>query len=139
MTPGSREIAATWTDSSGNLWLFGGDGRNADSSSDYLLNDLWKFIPAQNEWAWMGGSALLGSNYNMQSGVYGTLGIFNSANIPGARGAFTWTDSNGNLWLFGGLGRDANGNHGFLNDLWEFIPSTQPMGVDGRKQHDRQQ
>ncbi|MGA7830605.1 MAG: protease pro-enzyme activation domain-containing protein [Terracidiphilus sp.] len=124
-TPGSREIAATWTDSSGNLWLFGGDGRNADSSSDYLLNDFWKFIPAQNEWAWMGGSALLGSNYNMQSGVYGTLGIFNSANIPGSRsGAFTWTDSNGNLWLFGGEGRDANGNLGFLNDLWKYVPDV---------------
>ena len=71
-----------------------------------------------------------------QAGVYGTLGTPAAGNIPGGRdGAATWTDSSGNLWLFGGFGFDANGTMGYLNDLWEFNPSTNAMDLDGRKQH----
>jgi len=36
----------------------------------------------------------------------------------------SWTDSNGNFWLFGGYGFDSGGNYGSLNDLWEFNPTT---------------
>ena len=53
--PGGRSGAGSWIDSSGNLWLFGGDG-TASSTSGYL-NDLWKFNPADEEWAWMSGSS----------------------------------------------------------------------------------
>ena len=42
--------------------------------------------------------------------------------------AVSWTDSSGNLWLFGGDGYDADGGAGYLNDLWEFNPSNQTMG-----------
>ena|GEM_PF-5220437 len=39
---------------------------------------------------------------------------------PGARyGASTWTDKEGNYWIFGGNGYDASGNLGLLNDLWK--------------------
>ena len=45
----------------------------------------------------------------------------NSATVPGGRdGAATWTDQNGNLWLFGGWGDDSAGTVGLLNDLWEY-------------------
>ena len=65
---------------------------------------------------------LVGS-YGGQSGVYGTLGMPAAGNIPGSRhSASSWTDSSGNLWLFGGHGIDANGNFGILNDLWKFQP-----------------
>jgi N-acetylneuraminic acid mutarotase len=41
--------------------------------------------------------------------------------VPGSRdGASSWTDRAGNFWLFGGLGNDAAGTPGFLNDLWEY-------------------
>jgi hypothetical protein len=44
--PGARTHPNSWIDGSGNLWLFGGQGRSASSSS--RLNDLWKFgIPEQ--------------------------------------------------------------------------------------------
>ena len=33
-----------------------------------------------------------------------------------------WTDNNGNFWLFGGSGSDAQGMIGYLNDLWETTP-----------------
>ncbi len=110
--PGARFGAASWTDQSGNLWLFGGYGFDSAGSFGYL-NDLWKY--SAGEWTWMGGSNLIS-----QTGTYGTLGTAASTNIPGARsGAFSWTDKAGNFWLFGGGGFDSEGTEGELNDLWE--------------------
>jgi N-acetylneuraminic acid mutarotase len=121
--PGGRFTASSWTDSSGNLWLFGGVGFDANGKNAYL-NDLWEFNPSTKEWAWMGGSSAVGSNY-AQPGMYGTLGTPAAGNVPGGRQQSTnWTDSNGHLWLFGGVGYDSNGKSGYLNDFWEFNPST---------------
>jgi N-acetylneuraminic acid mutarotase len=121
--PGARYGAANWTDNDGNLWLFGGIGYDASGNLDEL-NDLWKFDPSTNEWTWMAGS----SNVvwaNDHRAVYGTLGTPASGNIPGGRNsAVSWTDSNGDFWLFGGRGFDGNGVSGYLNDLWKFDPST---------------
>jgi N-acetylneuraminic acid mutarotase len=117
--PGARQNAVSWTDSSGNLWLFGGWGYDA-SGVDYELNDLWMLTPSTGEWTWMSGS-----NSVNQSGIYGTQGVPAAGNEPGARGqAVSWTDSSGNLWLFGGVGYDANGLQGTLNDLWKYGPMT---------------
>jgi N-acetylneuraminic acid mutarotase len=121
--PGARQGASTWTDTSGNLWLFGGGGFDATGAVGEL-NDLWKFTPSSKRWTWMGGSSTVGSNGG-QPGVYGTLGMVASGNIPGGRdGASSWTDTSGNFWLFGGWGFDVNGGDYVLNDLWEFSPST---------------
>ena len=122
--PGDRNDPMSWTDANGNFWFFGGWGSGADSSWG-LFNDLWKFNPATNEWAWMKGASTLPCDECSPAGVYGTLGSFAAANMPGARqdGA-TWTDVSGNLWLFGGYGYDVNDNEGYLNDLWEFNTST---------------
>ena len=111
--PGAREGSVTWTDLSGNLWLFGGGGF-ATANLGYL-NDLWEFNPSLGQWTWMGGS-----NTINQKGVYGTLGLADASNIPGARQyAMGWTDPSGNFWLFGGEGYDSVGANDFLNDLWE--------------------
>ncbi|MGA3373888.1 MAG: Ig-like domain-containing protein, partial [Terracidiphilus sp.] len=131
--PGSRNSAASWTGANGNFWLFGGYGTDASSNSGYL-NDLWKFEPSlgtYGEWAWMGGSSAMSSGgYGYgQPGTHGTLGTPSAANVPGGReSAATWTDSSGNLWLFGGYGLDGNGISGQLNDLWKFNPS---LGLHG--------
>ena len=128
-SPGSRWLGASWTDANGNLWLFGGQGYDA-SDPEGILNDLWKFDPSTSQWAWMGGSSTLNCSnmpqvYCHQPGVYGTLGVPAAANIPGSRlSSFNWKDVNGNLWLFGGQGFDANSNWNVLNDLWKFNPST---------------
>ena len=120
--PGSRNNAASWTDSNGHLWLFGGNGYDANSNQGWL-NDLWEFNPSTNQWAWMGGSSVLSGSG--QNGVYGMLGTPAAGNIPGGRlGAVSWTDSSGHLWLFGGNGYDANGDSSYLNDLWEYNPTT---------------
>jgi N-acetylneuraminic acid mutarotase len=112
--PGGRDAALGWTDASGNLWLFGGQGLTFGN-----LNDLWKFDQTSTEWTWMGGS-----NTEGVAGVYGTLGTPTAANVPGSREqAVSWTDSNGNFWLFGGGGNDASDASGYLNDLWMYSPS----------------
>jgi hypothetical protein len=123
--PGGRSGAVGWTDSSGNLWLFGGlgptvgswcslDSAICTSGTAIYLNDLWKYDGS--EWSWMAGS----SSAN-QSGVYGTLGQAAAGNAPGSRyGAVSWSDGQGNFWLFGGTGFDSAGNVGALNDLWKY-------------------
>jgi hypothetical protein len=93
--PGGRNNAASWTDTSGNLWLFGGYVHTTRGNTD--LNDLWKYVPSTNQWTWVGGDSTI------QPAVYGTKGIAASTNLPEARNeAVTWIDASGNLWLFGG-------------------------------------
>ncbi len=124
--PGAREGAATWTDNSGNLWMFGGNG---NCSSGYgKLNDLWKLNPSTHQWTWVNGQDAVNQN-----AVYGTKGVANAANLPGSRSyAVTWTDNSGNLWMFGGWGYDGSGNVNDLNDLWKYdIGANQWTWVSG--------
>jgi N-acetylneuraminic acid mutarotase len=112
--PGSRFPAATWMDASGDLWLLGGDGCDSNDACWGSLNDLWKFDGSQ--WTWMSGA-----NVTERAGTYGTMGIAAPDNTPGARRrSAAWTDSNGNMFLFGGCGVDGNGLPSYLNDLWEY-------------------
>lgn len=118
-TPGSRAAATSWIDTSGDLWLFGGNAVDVNGSGGDI-NDLWKYTQSTGYWTWMGGSSTAG-----QAGVYGALGSPDPGNVPGAReGPVSWVDSSGHFWLLGGLGYDANGNLGYLNDLWEYFPAT---------------
>lgn len=115
--PGARYRAASWADSKGDLWMFG--GRTTSGSQQVALNDFWRYNPTSNRWTWVGGSNTFNSR-----GTYGVQGVQAPDNIPGARdGSVSWTDSQGNLWLFGGSGFGATSG-GFLNDLWKFTPST---------------
>jgi hypothetical protein len=111
--PGGRYHAVSWTDLSGNFWLFGGEAVDANGTQGYI-NDLWKYSAGQ--WTWMGGSNIVN-----QPGTYGTQGTAAPNNVPGGRNQpFTWTDASGNFWLFGGNGYDSLGNYGCLNDLWKY-------------------
>jgi hypothetical protein len=116
-TPGSRDSALSWTDSKGNLWLFGGEGfGSTNQPASPYLNDLWEF--SGGEWAWISGSEVAG-----QMGTYGTQGTPAAGNVAGARmGATGWIDASGNLWLYGGLGLGSTSQAGFLNDLWVYEP-----------------
>jgi hypothetical protein len=111
--PGARYGATTWTDSSGNLWLFGGFAYDSVDDANFT-DDLWEYSGGQ--WTWVNGS-----NAIDQTGVYGTLGVAAGTNQPGARAyPVSWKDSSGNFWLFGGYGADSQGDYGALNDLWEY-------------------
>jgi N-acetylneuraminic acid mutarotase len=117
--PGSRSSAVSWIDGSGNFWLFGGHGVDSNWNGG-VLNDLWKFNPTSNMWTWVSGSSTEGAR-----GVYGTQGVPAAANVPGARmWTVSWIDGSGNLWLFGGRILVSAGNVEWLNDLWEFNPTS---------------
>jgi len=128
--PGSRWGSSSWTDSSGNLYLFGGQGFDSTPNlNPSLLNDLWKCTPAVSSvdsngagtsscpWVLVGG--LTAGN---QSGIYGTKGTPAAGNNPGGRWAApAQSDSTGTtVWLFGGQGVDSVGNTGLLSDLWKY-------------------
>ena len=106
--PGGREEStASWVDTSGNLWFFGGN-------SIGYYNAVWEYDVGINQWAWMNGS-----NFTNSPSSYGTQGVFSTSNHPDARYAYcTWVDHNGNFWLFGG----GQSTFGYA-DLWEFDPA----------------
>ncbi len=88
--------------------LTGSDGTNNTGSDNPAVGD--------GLWTWVSGSSTANG-----PGIYGTQGVANTANVPGARfGAATWIDENDDLWLFGGFGRASGGSQGELNDLWRF-------------------
>jgi N-acetylneuraminic acid mutarotase len=107
--PGSGLSGGFWADNSGFLWLLGG-----------LSNDLWKIDTASEQVTWVSGSPA-----GNAPGSYGTILQPASSNVPGARYAFAhWTDNKGDFWVFGGVGYDASGHLGDLNDLWMFNPQS---------------
>ena len=119
-TPGARAGAVSWLDSGGKLWLFGGEGYDSAGLSTGALNDLWRFDPASFEWTWVSGSDTAD-----QSGVYGTKGMADPLNVPGARyWAASCRDANAKLWLFGGWAYDSAGYSSYINDLWMFDPAN---------------
>lgn len=118
-TPSSRLNCASWVDNNGDLWLFGGDGKGAPGFNG-LLNDLWKYNIATNEWTWVSG----GNGIN-SIGAYGTQGVGSTANIPGTRyGSISWVDNTGDFWLYGGQGLGTVMITGSLSDLWKYNTTT---------------
>jgi gliding motility-associated-like protein len=115
-TPSCRTLGTlTWTDRAGNLWLFGGYGQDVNGVAG-MMSELWKFNPLTLEWTWVRGSNLANA-----LGSYGYKGIASPGNDPPSRcetGA-SWTDSNGDLWLFGG-----QLPNGFANDVWKYNIAT---------------
>ncbi len=118
-TPGGRSGAQSWSDSSGGFWLFGGL-QEIQGITWKTRNDLWKYEPMTNLWAWIGGDSSLDA-----PGVYGTKGIPAVTNKPAARSnSLSWRDATGNFWLFGGYGKPVNGGNHNFNDLWKLDVNT---------------
>ena len=116
--PPSRFGAAYWTDSQGNLWMFGGQDKNVD-----ILDDIWRYEPPSTSypygvWTWMAGNQVNSTNWWIEN-AYGQKGITNSTNLLGSREEMMdWRDSSGNVWIFGGYGPD--GWTLFDNDMWRY-------------------
>ncbi len=117
--PPARASAASWTDQQGNLWIFGGGSTPTnDPVTGGTLNDLWRY--SNGVWTWMGGPSTAQQS-STPRGIYGTQGQPLPTNLPGPRfGAASWTDTQGNLWMFGGSGYDAVGHNDLLGDLWKY-------------------
>lgn len=112
--PPARYQAAYWIDKQGNYWIFGGS-----EASGFGHNDLWRYSVSTGEWTWMSGEQT-GVN---PMGNYGTQGIPSTTNYPPALGfgSNCWTDTAGNLWLFGGFDQSN-----FINsdNLWRYTITT---------------
>ena len=122
--PGNRVNASSWNDGNRHLWLFGGYGTDSTGVSGYL-NDLWEFNPSTNEWTWMNGSSTVPCAGCAPAAVFGTVGTPAAGNVPGGRSrAASWIDSNGNFWLLVGESKVGGFGGVWLDDLWEFNPST---------------
>jgi hypothetical protein len=110
-SPGTRGYGTfTWVDNANNFWLYGGGGSMGTRS------DLWKYTISSNEWIWLKGDTTY-----FQNGIFGVKGVASSSNNPPAlaESNAAWTDSNNNLWLFGG-----DGPMGIFNTLWKYSIST---------------
>lgn len=118
-SPGGRTYSHGWADNNGNIWIFGGYGYSSNAGPT-LLNDLWKYNIASNQWTWIKGSFSGAGLY----GTYGTQGVSAPINTPGGRYlATTGKDNSNNLILFGGYGYGSS-TYGMLNDIWKFNTST---------------
>ena len=107
---GRTENRGCWTDTCGRLWLFGG-ARTINGPQS--MSDLWVYDIADTTWSWVKGPHLFD-----QYATWGTMGISSPLNNPPAKeGSTTWTDANGNLWLFGG---GFQSWFATMNDLWRF-------------------
>src|SRR5579859_5698827 len=80
-----------------------------------------------NEWTWVNGSNVIN-----QKGSYGSVGVANPTNMPGARSfAASSIDSAGNLWLWGGEATDSTGAQGVINDVWKYSGGEGWIWIDG--------
>ncbi len=105
--PGCRaEVVAGWVDNANCFWIYSGQ-----SYTSSQFDDVWKYDPATNQWAWMKGTTAGGSNQK-----FGTKGQFKSNFTPGGRWAYaSWRDELGNGWVFGGIYKT-----GLMADLWQY-------------------
>jgi hypothetical protein len=81
-----------------------------------MLNDLWEFNPATNNWLWANGPNTINSS---------TITTGSPSSIrPGSRmEAVSFTDDD-NAYIMGGQGNDGNGSLGSLSDLWRYNMTT---------------
>jgi hypothetical protein len=103
-TPGGTRYPATWTDLNGNLWLFSGYGYSTVTTvpQPAFFQEMWNYA----------STADYGGSYN---DYWTNVTPAMASPVPAGRwGAVTWTDTAGNLWLFGG----QDGGTNFLNDTW---------------------
>ncbi len=115
--PAARELATAWRDANDNLWIFGGDGLEGQTTLAFTgtrfarHNDLWKYQPGADVWTWVGGSSAGGPS------VFGTHGVADPMNVPSGRlGNAAWVDASGAFWLYGGT--DSSNSDQRFADFW---------------------
>ncbi|MGO9931617.1 MAG: kelch repeat-containing protein [Steroidobacteraceae bacterium] len=121
--PSARYAAVSWMDNNGHFWLFGGNGYGSPGVTNQVpwadsfgyMNDLWEYVPPATGVANGTWTCLTGDTQAFDPLHPSAL----NGSPPPRDGASGWTDSNGNLWLFGGTGLN-----GALNDLWMYSPSS---------------
>jgi len=121
-TPGARSDTTTWCDEFGQVWLFGGEGYDDNTSSAKLLNDLWLFNTSRLEWNIMHTgriqSTLLTKNGENSMPFKGETGYNGTSGAPKPRKRAASCGVPGILFvIFGGI--DSEGKS--LSDTWIYI------------------
>jgi Galactose oxidase, central domain len=126
--PSMRSAPASWTDHTGNFWLFGGEGYDSIATTTAALSDLWSYNPQTALWTWVGGSNTAGAG-----GSYGVQGVATPGNAPGARAnAVAQIDPAGTtLWLFGGSERNDLWRYSTTTGEWTWVSGAQLAGTSG--------
>ena len=149
-SPNARYGAVSWTDNTGNAYIFGGYANLA------IFDDLWKInngttwtqlnnvlnAPSARidriSWKDKSGNVYVFGGYD-GSTYYNDLWKFNGliwsqviandkVGSPNARyGAVSWTDNAGNAYVFGG-----NNGGIYYNDLWKFNGTWSQEIVNGK-------
>ena len=114
--PSSRLVYSKWKDCNDDLWLFGGYYFVSNFGNMYMLNDMWRYSIATNEWTWMSGTNVYNSlgNGSTQCQTSDTI-------APPSRfeNRACWTKGGGTHFeFFGGFTRIALDSS--YNDLWDY-------------------
>lgn len=110
---GAREQGSSFF-SNNKLFVMGGYGKIGSLDT---RDDVWEYDLSTNYWTW-----LKGSNTGGTTGVYGTQGVSNPNNNPGARvGHQGWYNSD-KYYMMGGVS-----NTGRTSDLWQYVPTCTEM------------
>jgi len=115
--PSPRMKALTWYDRLNNqLWLYGGYGVDSTGNQSGGLSDMWYYDIKKDTWVWVSGTLKL-----FESPEYGMFNREIEQSHPGFRfGSVSWTDKEGDLWLFGGH-NSTSGEHISIDaNLWRF-------------------
>ncbi len=123
--PGSRGSIISWSDLSGNFWLFGGGGYAASGASANL-NDMWRLAPCGDMQSLVGGILgadtlfCQGSNYTLDATFTGGSYLWST----GATSATITVNTTDNYWV---RITDGNGCTGWDTVAVTVIP---PPDVD---------
>lgn len=122
--PCARTSAVSWVYNN-EFYLFGGISLVPDDQGNMIgayCGDLWKYSPSSNRWTWLQGDSVKNT-----LPVFGTKGIADPANKPGAlTDGIGWSRDN-KLYLYAGSGIQnvpENTNNGPYNNVWEYDPAN---------------
>eukprot|EP01122_Echinamoeba_exundans_P003473 TRINITY_DN13570_c0_g1_i1.p1 TRINITY_DN13570_c0_g1~~TRINITY_DN13570_c0_g1_i1.p1 ORF type:complete len:1145 (-),score=181.03 TRINITY_DN13570_c0_g1_i1:81-3515(-) len=96
------------------VFIFGGESYTAVNGYMEASNDLWV-------WSNTSGFTLVSPVANTS---YETVGVPSATAHPGPREESVMHVTGTQIWIYGGLGYDAEGNYGVLSDVWSFDLST---------------
>lgn len=110
--PPARMVHAKSKDQLGNFILFGG---NSSFTNGYVYNDVWKYFPSSNEWAWIAGT-----NVQNDTGNYTAFCALSDSGCPSSRqeSRACFTDQCNNMWLFAGAVNNSSSLVNCVRDLW---------------------
>lgn len=108
-------------------FMFGG----RPTATGFQSNELWRWNQDTLKWAFFGGDHT-GVTASLPS-VSVAQGMYNAANIPGARDSSSiWFVDEEHFLLFGGVGWDDIDNNNRLSDIWMYsLVQMQWMHVAG--------